>query len=164
MLSWVKFVCLAFQSSQSSVHVPLLLSHQLGFYSTIAMPSPLGSHFYVPSQLGSTEPLSESGTTLRIDNPVDAVKHEGPATRMWQKEDICHALTLRHSRRLTSFLLHLITLSWAPPPSFPSSRPGTASFTLLPFDATGKPLTRWRLALAQEAVRGASFFYRKEGT
>ena len=38
--------------------------------------------------------------------------------------------------------------------TFPSSRPGTASFTLLPFDATGKSSPRWRLALAQEAVRG----------
>ena len=39
--------------------------------------------------------------------------------------------------------------------SFPSSRPGTASFRVLPFDATGKSLPRCRLALAQEAVRGS---------
>ena len=38
--------------------------------------------------------------------------------------------------------------------SFPSFWPGTASFTLLPFDATGKSSPRWTLALAQEAVRG----------
>ena len=30
----------------------------------------------------------------------------------------------------------------------------TAPFTLLSCDATGKSLTRWRLALAQEAARG----------
>ena len=35
--------------------------------------------------------------------------------------------------------------------SFPSSWPDTAPFSLLSFDATGKPLTRWRLALAQES-------------
>ena len=38
--------------------------------------------------------------------------------------------------------------------SFPPLWPGTAFFTLLPFDATGKSSPRWRLALAQEAVRG----------
>ena len=41
----------------------------------------------------------------------------------------------------------------------PSSWPGTAPFTLLPSDATGKSLLRWRLALAQEAVRGTFFTF-----
>ena len=36
----------------------------------------------------------------------------------------------------------------------PSSRPGTASFTLLPYDPTGKSSPRWRLWLAQDAARG----------
>ena len=40
------------------------------------------------------------------------------------------------------------------PRSFPSSWPGTAPFRSCLFDATGKPLTRWRLALAKEAARG----------
>ena len=37
---------------------------------------------------------------------------------------------------------------------FPSSWAGTAPFTLLSFDATGKSFRRWRLAPAQEAARG----------
>ena len=51
------------------------------------------------------------------------------------------------------FYLHLVAFSRPSPLSFPSFRPGTASFTLLPFDATWKPLPRWSLALAKEAVR-----------
>ena len=99
---------------------------------------------------------------------------------MRQKEDICHALTtaaltspcqanfgllcfgpsVHHlhivEKRRCIFFLHMIALTWAPPLSFPSSRPGTASFTLLPSDPGGKSLPRWRLALAQEAMSGAS--------
>ena len=41
---------------------------------------------------------------------------------------------------------------------FPSLWPGTASFKLLSFDATGKSLPPWRLALAQEAARGTFVF------
>ena len=42
--------------------------------------------------------------------------------------------------------------------SFPSSWSGTASSTLMPFDATGKSLPRWRLALPLEAKRGKKNF------
>ena len=40
------------------------------------------------------------------------------------------------------------------PRYFPSSWPDTAPLSLLAFDATGKSLPRWRLAMAQEAARG----------
>ena len=52
------------------------------------------------------------------------------------------------------FFFHCVWLHSRPSlRSFPSSWLGTALFLLLSFDATRKPLTRWRLALAQEAVR-----------
>ena len=107
----------------------------------------------------------------------------GPTIELWQKEDICQVLPtssftsscqavlgtpcwsnkaplpknlliiLKDSTGSTSFTLpsvvfsHLLDrsrLSW----------PGTAFFSLLPSDATAKSLPRWRLALAQYAVRG----------
>ena len=52
------------------------------------------------------------------------------------------------------FLLPLPYFSRPSSPSFPYSWPGTAPFSLLSFDVTGKILPRWRLAIAQEAARG----------
>ena len=51
--------------------------------------------------------------------------------------------------------LHSVASSRPSPRSFPSSWPGSAPFTLLPSDATGKSLPRWMLALTREAVRGS---------
>ena len=65
--------------------------------------------------------------------------------------------TIAYMEDSTAFLpllhLRLVAFSRPSPRSSPSSWPGTAPFTLLP---PGNLLPRWKVALAQEAVRGVS--------
>ena len=118
----------------------------------------------------------EGGQSLKA---LDSVKHEGPTTRKLQIGVICRALNteaftsfyqaydgtkcycppwhhclftphgVENCTVLTLFPLRMAALSRPPSRSFPSSRLGTAPFSLLPSDATGISSLRWRLALAQ---------------
>ena len=125
------------------------------------------------------------GTTLKVDNPGDAWfrRARGPATRRLQKVDICQAFTIaaftsscqaslclgppRHCCRQPphdvencTFYVLLLALG-SILANFSSFIPVFLAWHCVfhaptSFDATGKSLLQWRLALAQEAMRGTS--------
>ena len=210
MLSWVKFVCLAFCRPRSSVVVPPTGFLQHNCYQIVIYLGTIANPIWFANLCCSVAarehwPIcrpSEFGTTLRIDNSEDAwfrearrpcnqnvverghlpyVDHRGPpghhclqpphvvedstafTSSTWRGSIFanicwCCAWTFgccawracKWHTAVGIWWLHLVLRH----PSFPSFWPGTASFTLLPFDATGKSSPRWTLALAQEAVRG----------
>ena len=165
-MPWVKFLCLTFSPSKCRVHVPLLWSCQLGFCSTIATrwlsslaPLPQVHMFllHVLETLGSRQVRGPSIQNMAERGHLTRVGHMQHSRRLAKRTlDRCarvHLGTIAYNLHMAwmatlflhTFYLHLVAFSRPFPLPCPSSWPGTASFTLLPFDATGKSLPRWRL-------------------